>query len=306
MSEESNVTSTPVDMTTGNAPVEGIVSENEVKDALAEKAAEEGASAGAEAEPAAEKDEFASKFAALSRKEKELRQKQQEVEAQLAEYNAWKKEQEEAAANKEPEVPLEYKLRKDPLATLAELGIGYDKLTELALNDGKLTTDMQMDLMKRELEQKYKSEIEELRNEYIKDKEAAAEKEYEQTLNKFVSDLTDYVNTNEQYEFIKANDAVDLVYEVIQDHYNNTNEILSNKDAADLVESQLKEEFEKSFEKLGSKLGYSKAQQAKQEAVAQSPTLSNSQTSHVSTHGTKQLSDDESKAAAAQLIKWTD
>lgn len=305
MSEESNVTSTPVDMTAGSDPVQGIVSENEVKDALAEKAAEEGSSAGAEAEPAAEKDEFASKFAALSRKEKDLRQKQQEIEAKYAEYEAWKKEQEEKANQKEPEVPLEYRLKKNPLDTLAEMGLSYEKLTELALNDGKPTTDMQMDLMRQELEQKYKSEIEALREEYLKDKEAQAEKEYEQTLNKFVNDLTDFVNTNEQYEFIKANDAVDLVYEVIQDHYNNTNEILSNKDAADLVESQLKEEFEKSFEKLGSKLGYTKAQQAR-EAAAQSPTLSNSQTSHVSTHGTKHLSEEESKAAAAQLIKWTD
>ena len=39
------------------------------------------------------------------------------------------------------------------------MGLSYDKLTELALNDGKLTPEMQMRLMREELEGDYKSKV---------------------------------------------------------------------------------------------------------------------------------------------------
>lgn len=302
MSEETNVVSTPVNAE-GTSAVEGIVSENEIKDAIADKAEAEGSQAGQEESP--QKDEFSSKFAALSRKEKELRQRQQEFDAKYSEYEAWKKSQEEAEANKEPELPLEYKLRKDPLGTLQELGIGYDKLTDLALNDGKLPADMQMDLMRRELEDKYSKELESIRTELADRDKRAAEKEYEQTINSFKTELTDFVNEGEKYELIRANDAVDLVFDVIEHNYNTNGTILSHEEAANIVESQLEEELKRILPKAADRFGYRKAEEKPVEKpVAQSPTLSNSQTSHVSTNGSKPLSDEESLAAAAQLIKW--
>ncbi len=158
MSEETNIVSTPVN-TEATSAVEGVIAENEIKDAIAEKAADESNAPVAE-EP--QRDEFSSKFAALSRKEKELRQRQQEFEAQQLEYEAWKTQQEEAASKKEPELPLEYKLRKDPIGTLQELGMSYDKLTELVLNDGKLPADMQMDLMRRDLQSEYDKKLQSL------------------------------------------------------------------------------------------------------------------------------------------------
>ena len=35
------------------------------------------------------------------------------------------------------EVPLEHRLRSNPLKVLEELGLGYETLTDLALNDGR-------------------------------------------------------------------------------------------------------------------------------------------------------------------------
>ena len=81
--------------------------------------------------------EFDRKFAALSRKEKALRDRELELDKKYG--------------NKEKELPLERRIRANPLKALEELGLDYDKLTELALNDGRLTPDMQMKLMREEL-----------------------------------------------------------------------------------------------------------------------------------------------------------
>ena len=75
------------------------------------------------------------------------------MERRLAEYEA---------RSQEPEVDWEQMLRNDPLGALEEAGLGYDKLTELALNDGKLTPDMQIAAMREEIERDYKRKFEDL------------------------------------------------------------------------------------------------------------------------------------------------
>ena len=276
--------------------------QNDVKDAMSEKLAAEGNV------DKSEDNQFASKFAALSRKEKELRQRQMEVESKYSEYEAWKAEQETKQNQKEPEIPLEYRLKKDPLTTLSELGLSYDKLTELALNDGKLTPDMQMELMKREMEEQYNSKFNSLKEELESYRQSQEEAKYEETVNSFKQELTSFVNQGESYDLIRATDAVDLVYEEIENHFQSTGEILDMEKAAEVIESQLREEYETILSKNAEKFGYTKAQQeeAKEKLFTSSPTLSNSQTSTVSTNGERFLSDDESKQAAANLIKWND
>ena len=282
-----------------------IASENDLKDAIEEKAEAEAANAEPEASP--EKDEFASKFAALSRKEKALRQREAEMESRFKEMEDRLKAYEEKENTKEPEIPLDYKLKRNPLETLAELGLPYDKLTELALNDGKLTPEMQMEIMRRDLEDKYSKELESIRNDLLERDKKAEEQKYQDTINSYMSELTNFVNESDKYELIRANDAVDLVFDVVDNHYKETGNILSNEEAANLVESELEEELKRVMASAGKKLGYgiSEPKQPAKEPT-QSPTLSNSQTSHVSTRGERNLSDDESKAAAAQLIKWMD
>ena len=108
-------------------------------------------------------DDFSRKFAALSRREKEIRAKEAEYDKRIAELEerlgSFGKKPEP-----EPELPIEYRLKKDPLRALEDMGLSYDKLTELALNDGKLTPEMQMRLMREELEGGYKKKFEELEN----------------------------------------------------------------------------------------------------------------------------------------------
>ena len=279
----------------------------EVEEALQEKAAEEAS------EP--EEDKFASKFAALSRRDKELREREAEINNKLALL------EEKFAAlenppkpEKEPELPLEYRLKSNPLETLKEMGLGYDKLTELALNDGKLTTDMQMQLMREELESKFGSELERLQNELAEKEKAQEEQKYEEVVNNYMNELTEFVNTDQKYELIRANDSVDLVYDVIEDYYNETGRILDMNEAADQVEAYLEEELDRivnNTQKLQEKFGLTKAEAEKiveaqeQKSSNDSPTLSNTHSTVVSKQGSPKTRD-ESLLAAASLLKWND
>lgn len=259
-----------------------------------------------EAEQESEKDLFASKFAALSRREKALRQREKEMESRLADLES--KLQASEAPKEEPkveEVPLEYRLRSNPLQTLEELGLNYQTLTELALNDGKLSPDMKLDLLRQDLEKKHQSEIEELRNQILEDKRAREEEKYEQTINNFKAQISEVVSTSPEFELIQANDAVDVVYDVIEQHYKDTGRILDTKEAAEQVENFLMEEAQKLL-KLN-KLAQRKAEEVKPPVTKKAtPTLTNSQAAQVPHREEKLLSNEESLARAAQMIKWQD
>ncbi len=281
-------------------------SNESIEQAIAEKKAEE-----LQEPEAPKKDEFSSKFAALSRREKQLREKEYQIdqklamlEERLAKLDSPKEEP------KKPEIPLDLRLKKDPLNTLAELGLSYDKLTQLALNDGKLTPDMQLDLMRQEIDQKYSSEIENLRKELLERDKKSEEEKYNEVVTNFKYDLTNFVNNSEKYELIRANDAVDVVFDVIEQHYNDTGRIMSKDEAADQVEAYLEEEVEKllKLNKLKSKFGQPKPVNQPQESKAapKAPTLSNTHAAAVSKPSGTNLNREQSVAQAAALLRWND
>lgn len=261
-----------------------------------------------ESEPA-EKDDFSKKFAALSRKEKEQRTEREDFERQMAEFKQMKEEFEASKEQKpepEPELPLEYRLKKDPLGTLAELGLGYDELTNLALNDGKLSTEMQMKLMREELETGYQSKIQELEEKLDSKWKQDEESKYEQTVTGFKNEINQFVDSDpEAYELIAANNANDLIYEVIEEQYNETGNILEMKDAADAVEAYLYDEAQKllKLKKLSVRQEASGEQKPNEQAQP-STTLSNAHSAQALNETDRKLSKDESVAKAASMLKW--
>ena len=266
-----------------------------------------------EVENESQNDEFSSKFAALSRKEKQIRERERQVEQRIAQFEARMAELESAKkepeVQKEPEVPLEYRIRKNPLQTLEELGYSYEDLTKMVLNDGQMSTDMQMKLMREELERDYRSKFEELENKLTEKEKAEEEAKYNETITQFKQDINDFVNNSEEYELIQANEAYDLIYDVIEQYYEENQRILDTKEAADQVEQYLEEELRKVLEK-SKKLGNWKpdaSQRVAETVQRQSPTLSNSQSvTGVAQKTDKLLSREESIAALAPLIKWED
>ena len=254
-------------------------------------------------EDGSSQDKFASKFAALSRKEKALRDREAEYESKFEEMERRLAEYE--TQSQEPEVDWEQLLRRDPLKALEEAGLGYDKLTELALNDGKLTPDMQMSAMREEIERDYRRKFEDLEERLQAKEEAEAEEYYNSVQENFQHEIGNFINeNNEAYELINASEADTLVYDVIEEHYNETGRILDLKDAADAVESYLEEEAGKlmKLKKLSGRLDYNPEELFEPESQV---TLSNDHAAQVVHENAQRLlSNEESKARAARMLQW--
>lgn len=249
-----------------------------------------------------ERDDFSRKFAALSRREKEIRAKEAEYDQRIADLEHQFSARE---PQKEPEIPFDVQLRQNPLKALESVGLSYDKLTELALNDGKLTPEMQMKLMREELETDYKSKFEDLENRLVEKEQSLEEQRYEDTKTGFQHEIESFVNSSgEEYELIRANEANDVVYDVIEEHYNETGKILDIKEAAEAVESYLEEETSKLL-KLGKVRSKFNIGNNEQEPQRQSQvTLSNAHSAQANERVARELSNEESKRAMAEMLKW--
>lgn len=255
-----------------------------------------------------EPDEFASKFAALSRKEKDLRERERQMEQRIQEYEAKMQQlQQPEPEAKEPELPLDYRIKKNPIAELEKLGLTYEDLTQMVLNDGKPSTDLQLKLMREEIERDYESKYKQLEDRLLEKEKQEEEANYQTTLNTFKSEIKSHIDQSEEYELIREQDAYDLVYDVIQDFYNENGSILDTTEAAKQVENYLEEEARKLFEKSKKIKSWMQPQSSQPAPRQDSPTLSNSSAA-TGTYQTsnKLLSREDSIAQLAKQIKWND
>lgn len=251
-----------------------------------------------------EQDKFGSKFAALSRKEKEIRQRETQyqsemkrIEAEKAELSKWREEKQTA------ESVFQAKLKENPLKTLEELGLTYEDLTRMQLNEQNPTPEMLIKRTRQELESGYKKELEELRQSMKQKEEQEETKKHEQTVTGFKKEISNFVDANaDTYELIKMNDAQETVFEVIQEYYQETGRLLSIEEAAKYTEEVLESEARKVLEAKRFK------QPAKQpsEAPKTTPTLSNALSSEAPHQGEKKLTREESLARAAKMIRWVE
>ena len=236
--------------------------------------------------------EFDRKFAALSRKEKALRERELELERKFG--------------SKEKELPLERRIRSNPLKALEELGLDYDKLTELALNDGRLTPDMQMKLMREELENDYKEKFNSLEERLNAKEKMEEEAKYDAVKQGFVGEIESFINENKNdFEYVAHNEATDVVYDVIEEHYNETGRILDIKEAVQAVESYLEEEAEKllNLGKVKNRLNSIRDEYEQPQRQSQ-VTLSNAHSAQANERVGRKLSDEESKREMARMLQW--
>ena len=120
---------------------------------------------------------FAARFAALSRKEKALREREAQVNERMQQLEAQiAKMQESKEPEPEPEMPWDQMLEEDPLNALKKKGLSYEELTRIVMNDGKLTPEMQLRLIEQKMDRKYSAEIQKLREEREQEKESAETK----------------------------------------------------------------------------------------------------------------------------------
>lgn len=293
----------------GNGPSSSIVGDNSQAPAPTEAQQEQKATAPVEisktSEPGLGTDpQFASKFAALTRKEKAIREQQAALKSQQSEIDNLKKQFEDRGKT---EVTLADRIKKEPLKVLSEMGLTFEDLSQIVLNEGNPTPEMLIKRTRDELQSEYKKELEDLKTSLLEKEKKSEEDKVNAVKSQYLEQLTEYVNSNEKYELIRHNDAVQLVYDVVEGFYEEKGEVLSIEQAADQVESYLETEAKRIFElKKFKQTSQTKEQpsagEAKKEAA---PTLSNALATQASNQGERYLSDEESKREAAKLIRWT-
>lgn len=207
-------------------------------EAQAEKPAEEEAPKEA---TETKEEPLSQQYAILARKEKALQAKVRAHEAAVKAREDALRLREEAVKSKESGsdfIPKD-KLMKDPFGMMQELGISYDQLTEMALNQPQVdsATKAYLDKLERETQA--------IREELKSNKQSQEEqqkKAYDQAVNQIRKEAQQLVKDNPDFETIKETGSVDDVVDLIEQTYKKSGELLSVEDAAKEVEEYLIEE----------------------------------------------------------------
>jgi len=250
-----------------------------------------------ETAPEPEEDpKFASRFAALTKKEREIIQRERAFKEQQAKLQAYEKAMQKAKEN-----PLEY---------LQAAGLTLEEALSQIINEGKEPTEQDR---LNSIEQKIKDYEEHQKQLQLR----AQEYRKQQELAAIHNDIKAFVDQNEeQYELIKAYNNIDLVWSVIERTYLETGGKvhLTTEQACQAVEEQLlsekMEELElaRKLKKLQAKLAPEVSTESKQQPVSKtvSPTLTNSGGTVSTSPPRKFKTREESLADAARLLKWKD
>ncbi len=264
-------------------------------------------------------DKFASKFAALTRKEKESNDK---WKAKDAEYATKLADMEEKARKYAPLENLDKEISTDKrkaLDFLLSKGLTIDEIGQMLMDEANPDPEAKLKRSVNQTESKLMAKIDALEKSLLdreekkkQSEEDDAKKQHEKIVQGVMSDLTEFVNKTDEYELIRNYNSVDMVYQVMNEHYleqvnkgipDQLVKILSYKEACDAVEAHLDEQVKKVYEAK-------RAKQApklnEQDPKKTSQTLSNTQSSEVPVSGERQLSKDEKIKEAAKQLRWVE
>lgn len=239
---------------------------------------------------------FAARFAALSRKEKAIVERERAAKALEAEVAAWKKSKEDGKLN--------------PIALLEQHGLSYSEVTEFLINQGQKkepTTEEKLEQLQKRLDDEKAARE--------SDAKAKEEAEYQATIDTHKKSIKDFVTANnETFELIHVHDAHELVYEVIEAEWRKTGGpeggvIIPIEEAAKLVEAYLEEQAQEKvlkLKKFAPKVQTEASGTVEETKTTTPTTLTNRQaaTPSAGDASRKYLSDEESKRAAAALLRW--
>ncbi len=195
-------------------------------------------------EEAKPKDEALSpQFAMLARKEKALRQKAQAQDATFRQQEAAMAAREQAIKAKESEYSEGYiakdRFQADPWAALNELGLSYEQLTQLAINQPQENPQQKAAL------DELRAEIKALKDTQTSNQQAQADQQtaaYKQAVAQIRNEAQSLVASNPDFETIHETGSVGDVVDLIEQHFKETQQLMTVEEAAKLVEEHLIEE----------------------------------------------------------------
>jgi hypothetical protein len=224
---------------------------------------------------------LSSQYAALARRERALRaqamKQEQAIKAREAALAA--REAELAGKSAEPDYSnyiSKDMLKQDALRALAEANVSYEELTQQILNQGSM--DPRAESMLKNMEGK----IAKLEAEIEKRDKAAQEAksaEYQNAVKQITNDVKKMVTLDPSYEMIKLTNSYKDVVELIEAKFKEDGTLLSNEEAAQMVEDYLVEEAERlaKASKIQKRLQPAASKQV-QNAPVQQPAQKPSQT----------------------------
>ena len=255
-----------------------------------------------EAPPEPERPDFSRQFAALARKERALRQKEQEMAS-------FSKQREQFEGNSTRLADLQKLAKENPAKLLGELGINYDELTQQVINEGNPTEEQKLRRQNEMLQER----IQKIEDIYTKQREETEQYQIKAAHTQLVDNIKNFVDDSNTFEMVQHHNAYSLVGEVMQQHYNTTKEVMEYGHAAKLVEDHFMAEAERY---LGSKKlqerfreldkpRESETPEAAEQAVKRVKTLSNGDVAKkTETSGSTLESKEKSLERVAAMIKW--
>ena len=255
--------------------------------------------AAAEAKPEQDVEQI-KRFRALAKREREIRSREQAL-----------KERESTPPQRNPYDDIQMMARTDPLKAIKALGINYDELTQQVINDGNVTGEM---ALRRENEA-LRERLDKIENQFSDRVKQDEKLRYEQAYGSFVDEIRGFIKNSDSYELIAQTDAYQDVANVMQQHYNDTGEIMTYADAAREVESSLEAIADRYLgakkieDRYRAKWAPSAqqdqpAEQAEPEAIPNRPkTLTNELAQSRSEASTKMLSREESLELIARKLR---
>lgn len=215
------------------------------------------------------------KYAQLARKEQALRQRELELKAMEQRLAA---KEEEYKTRYVPKEEISKKFSTNFNEAAEEFGLSYDTLTQAVLNQPTPETQAYTRLEK---------EIQALKQErlnQIKAQEEAQVKAYNQAIENLRAEATQLVETDPEFETIKASGEVEKVVQHIEKTYKETGKVLKVSEAAKVIEEQLLEQAMKlaKLQKVQTKLAPqpTEAQKPLEAGKAPSKTLTNNLTTN--------------------------
>lgn len=169
------------------------------------------------------------KMEAFARKERQIRKMQQELAQERQAMTAKQKEYETNYIPKN-------RLAEDPLSVLQDAGVSYDKLTELLLNQPN-QNDPTIRALRAEI--KALADKQEQSQKAVQD---AAAQQYEQAKKQISNEARVLIDSDPEYETIKAEGLYDAVTELIIETFNKDGVLMDVAEAAKEVENHLVEQ----------------------------------------------------------------
>lgn len=150
-------------------------------------------------------------------------------------------------------------LKKDPTKVeelLKELGWDYDRLTQAKLQDGAVPPSVEIQQLRDQVDQ-LKEQLKQEKDQEAEERKKQTEQAESKAVTDFKMEINDYLKNNSaRYELIDFEQAQELVFDVIDEHYNRTidpvtglGKVKTIAEAADMVEEHLEKKYQAAREK---------------------------------------------------------